>query len=98
MPPDSSTLPSLKATMSSQQLGALEEFVGMVLDLVRRKRIGSSKEVLFRLPCDYHWFEDNKAKREDTISILKERKGVIRTTDFKVLWLPQPASQYYSCS
>jgi hypothetical protein len=54
-----------------------------VLDLVRKEGIAEGKEVPLRMPLGIDVYDDVKAKCEETLKLLEEWKGVIRSTDYE---------------
>ena len=58
--------------------------VEIILDLVRSEGVAKDKEVPFRLPLGIDVFDDMKAKCEETLSLLEDWRGVIRSTDLPV--------------
>jgi hypothetical protein len=55
----------------------------IVLDLVRKEGIAEGKEVPLRMPLGIDVYDDVKAKCEETLKLLEEWKGVIRSTDYE---------------
>lgn len=66
----------------SNQPGDAIKLVEIIIDLVRKEGIAEDREVPFRLPLGIDVFDDIKAKCKCMLTLLKDWRDVIRSTDY----------------
>ena len=77
----STTLLDGLASEDRAQPGDPVKLVEIALDLVRQEGVAKGRNIPLRLPLGVDCYDDVKAKCEETLKLLEEWKGVIRSTD-----------------